>query len=96
MKRIELTATAEDWARVVERAGPIPLEEYVLACAIDGEDTDGDAHPLVLAPAEQRRLALRVERLERAHELLFAHLPGTGLRLHEALGVICRAAHRKR
>ncbi len=95
-RRLKISATAEEWARIAERAGTTPIEQFVLACAIGGEPSEDGTHPLALSPVEQRQLARRVERVARAHDVLFARLPGTGLLLHEALDVICRAAQRER
>lgn len=96
VKRLEISATAAEWARIAERAGTTPIEQFVHACAVAGQASEDGTHPLVLPPVEQRRLARRVERVAQAHDVLFARLPGAGLCLYEALDVICRAAHRER
>lgn len=95
-KRVKISATAAEWARIAERAGTTPIEQFVLACAVAGEASEDGTHPLALSPVEQRQLARRVERVAQAHDVLFARLPGAGLSLYEALDVICRAAHRER
>ena len=96
VKRIEISATAAEWARITERAGTVPIEQFVLACAVEGQSSEDGTHRLALSPVEQRQLALRVVRIAQAHEVLFARLPGTDLCLHEALDVIYRAARRER
>ncbi len=96
MKRLKISATATEWARIAERAGSTPVEQFVLACAVAGESSEDGSHPVALSPVEQRQLARRVERVAQAHDVLFARLPDTGLCLYEALVVICRAAHRER
>ena len=96
VKRLEISATAAEWARIAERAGTVTIEQFVLACAVAGHSSEDGAHRLALSPVEQRQLARRVERVAQAHDVLFARLPGTDLRLYEALDVICRAACRER
>ena len=95
-KRLKVSATAAEWARIAERAGTTPIEQFILACAVAGQASEDGTHPLALSPVEQRQLARRVERVAQAHDVLFARLPGTGLCLYEALDVICRAARRER
>ena len=96
MKKVEITASSEQWAEVTRRAGDVPVERFIVACAIEGNERAAEGQPLVLSPVEQRRLLVRVENLERAHRLLLSRLQGSDVTLHEALAFICQAAEYER
>ena len=96
MKKVEITASSEQWAEVTRRAGDVPVERFIVACAIKGNERAAEGQPLVLSPVEQRRLLVRVENLERAHRLLLSRLQGSDVTLHEALAFICKAAENER
>ena len=76
------------WARIGKRAraAGMTVSAFGMACALQRRD----GACLVLTEEEQRRLYVKIDRLDRLSRALLAPDPATGMSVHEALAVLGR------